>query len=185
MTVPNALAALRLVLSPGLVLLALAEREVLFLGAFLVLEATDWLDGKLAVWLDQQTTTGARLDTLADMVLYGALLGGLGVLKGEVFLAEWPWMAPAVAGYAGSWILSLVRFGKLPSYHAWSAKVSWLLALLAAVALLVWDHVLLLRVAAVSVTVANLEAIALTLALDEPRSDVVSVLRVRRKGRNG
>lgn len=176
MNLPNVVATLRLALAPGLLVLALGDREGLFLGLFLFLEFSDWLDGKLAAWLDQRTTTGARLDTVADMVLYGALLAGLGILKGELFLREWPWMAPALAGYAASWVLSLVKFGQLPSYHAWSAKVSWFLGLLAVVALFVYGDVLLLRVAAVMVTVANLEAIALTVVLDRARSDVPSVV---------
>lgn len=178
MTVPNLLAGARLLGSPALVVLALAGRETAFVVVFLALETTDWLDGKLAVLLDQRTTLGARLDSVADMAMYGALLVGLALLLGDVFLGEWPWMAPPVVGYAVSWILSLARFGKLPSYHTWTAKVSWMLTLVAAVALLTVGEVVPLRVAAVGVAVANLEAILLTLTLDTPRPDVASIVGV-------
>ena len=179
MNIPNAVAAFRLVLSPGLLVLAHAGERGFFLALFLALEASDWLDGKLAVWLDQRTTAGARLDTVADMVLYGGLLIGLGMLEGEVFLGEWPWMVPALAGYAASWALSLFKFGKPPSYHAWSAKISWFVGLVAVLALFLWDTVVMIRVTAVMVALANLEAIALTLKLDEARSDVPSVFSDR------
>lgn len=178
LTVPNGIALLRLIGAPGLLLLAHAERPGLVLLAFLGLEASDWLDGKLAAVLDQRSTLGARLDSVADAVMYSSLLGALWILKGELFLAEWAWMAPAVLGYLVSWAVSLAKFGKIPGYHAWSAKISWLFALLAAVALLAANDVRLLRVAAVSVTLANLEAILLTLQLDSPRSDVRSIFKL-------
>lgn len=182
LTLPNMLGVVRLLASPGLVVLAVAGAGMPFLLLFLALEATDWLDGKLAVYLDQRTTFGSRLDTVADMTMYGALLVGLVVLEGETFLAEWLWMAPALLGFAVSWGLSFWKFGVLPSYHAWSAKVSWLLAVLAAVALLAFDRVWPVRVAAAVVTLANLEAIALTLRLDRPRSDVGSVFTTKGNG---
>lgn len=185
MNVPTLVTALRLAGSPVLLVLALAGRETAFLVVFLALEASDWIDGKLAMLLDQRTTLGARLDTVADLVMYGALLSGLAVLLGDVFLSEWMWIVPALAAWTASWILSLIRFGTVPSYHARSAKVSWFLSLVAAVALLTTGTVLPLRVAATSVTVANLEAVLLTLVLDAPRSDVPSILSVRRRGGAG
>lgn len=182
LTLPNMLGVVRLLASPGLVVLAVAGAGTPFLVLFLALEATDWLDGKLAIRLDQRTTFGARLDTVADMTMYVALLVGLVVLEGETFVAEWAWMAPALVGFAVSWGLSFWKFGVLPSYHAWSAKVSWLVAVLAAVALLAFDRVWPVRVAAAVVTLANVEAIVLTMRLDRPRSDVRSIFDTKENG---
>lgn len=172
LTIPNVLGFFRLLASPGLVLVAAAGRDTFFLGLFLLLEATDWLDGKLADRLQQRTAFGARLDTLADLTMYAGLVVGLVLLEGSTFLDEWPWIAPALASYVLSWLLSLRKFRVPPSYHTWSAKISWFLALVAAVALLALDHVWPIRVAAAAVTLANLEASALTLKLDRPRTDV-------------
>lgn len=182
LTAPNALGIARLVLSPGLAVLGALGDGTAFLILFLTLEATDWLDGKLAIRLNQRTRFGARLDTVADMTMYGALLVGLVLLEGATFLGEWPWILPALVGFAVSWSLSFWKFGVLPSYHALSAKVSWLLAVLAAVALLFLDRIWPVRVAAMAVTLANVEAIALTLRLDRPRSDVRSVFSMTRRG---
>ncbi|MDX1566853.1 MAG: CDP-alcohol phosphatidyltransferase family protein [Longimicrobiales bacterium] len=182
LTLPNVLGMVRLLLSPGLIVLGALGDGMPFLILFLFLEGTDWLDGKLAIRLNQRTRFGARLDTVADMTMYGALLVGLVLLEGQTFLEEWPWMLPAVVGFAASWSLSFWKFGVLPSYHAWSAKLSWLLAVLAAVALLAFDRIWPVRVAAMAVTLANVEAIALTLRLDRPRSDVRSIFSMEQRG---
>lgn len=178
LNVPNALTGLRLLVSPGLAVLALSGRGDLFLYLFLALEVTDWLDGKLAILLDQRTEFGARLDSVADMVMYALLLGGLAVLEWEVLLGEWPWVVPVPLTYAASWILSLARFGQMPAYHTLSAKASYFLVIGATAGLLALDLVWPVRVAAAAVTVANLEAVAITLLLDDPRSNVASVVGV-------
>lgn len=178
MNVPNALTTLRIILSPGLALFAIRGNASAFLWLFLALEVTDWLDGKLAVWLDQRSELGARLDSVADMVMYSLLLGGLVLLEGEVLAREWPWLVPALGGYALSWLLSLVKFGEMPSYHTLGAKASYFLVIAATIALLALDLVWPVRLAAVGVAATNLEAVLITLVLDAPQSDVPSVLTV-------
>ncbi len=178
MNLPNAITSVRLAIAPALAVLALAGRSDLFLYLFLALEATDWLDGKLAVLLDQRSELGARLDSIADMVMYGLLLGGLAVLEWEVLLGEWPWIALVPATYAASWLLSLTKFGQMPSYHTLTAKASYFLVIGATVGLLALDLVWPVRVAAAAAALTNLEAVSITLVLESPRSDVASVLTV-------
>ena len=183
MNLPNALTLLRLLISPVLVVLALEGRSALFLYLFLGLEATDWLDGRLAVLLEQRTELGARLDSIADLVMYGLLLAGLGLLEGEVLIRAWPWLASVAVTCAASWIASLAKFGQMPSYHTLGAKASYFLVIGATVGLLVLELVWPVRLAASAVAVTNLEAVAITLVLDVPRSDVASILTVLRERR--
>src|SRR5687767_10584863 len=75
-TIPNLLCAVRIAGSPGLVALGIAEEPYLFLAVYAVLAATDWLDGKLAVYLDQKSRIGPQLDSIADLMLYASLLIG-------------------------------------------------------------------------------------------------------------
>lgn len=181
LNVPNAVGALRLLLSPGLVLAASAGREGTFLLLFLALELTDLLDGFLARTLHQQTAFGTRVDSVADLVMYTCLLAGLVVMEGGLLLGEWPWMAAAVLAYALSWASSLAKFGRVPSYHTWAAKASSFLVVAAVVVLVLRSDPLGVRVAAVVVTLANLEAILLTRILDQARPDLPSVLLLLRR----
>lgn len=180
LTVPNGIAALRLAASPGLVLLASVDRGSLVAALFLVLTFTDWLDGKLAVLLGQRTALGARLDTVADVAMYGSLLLAAAWVEGAVLLGEWPWIAAAGVSYGLSVAASLLAFGALPTYHTRAAKTSWFLMIVAVVGLF-WGGLLWpLRLTASVVVLANLEATLITRLLDEPRSDVPSVLHAMR-----
>lgn len=173
--VPNTLCAIRFVGSFVLMGLALAEQTGIFAGLLIFLLMTDWIDGKLAILLNQQTKFGAKLDTVADVSLYTALLFGLFWLKGEELASQWAWMGVAMASYAFSVLAALLKFGSFPSYHTRAAKTCWLLASLASVALFAGWPAWPVRVAAIAVTVTNLEATAITFVLRHPHVDLPSI----------
>lgn len=181
--IPNLLCAIRLFGSPVLVGLAIAQWQQAFVVLMVFLLATDWIDGKLAVWWRQQTTFGARLDSIADAALYSTILFGLVWLKGEEVAREYLWIGAALASYALTSLVGLAKFRRLPSYHTRAAKTSWLLVSVAAISLFAGWSIWPLRVAAAAVMVTNLEATAITFVLSECHVDVLSLWhawRIRR-----
>ncbi len=178
LTWPNLLTTARLVGAFVLAAIATEGDERLFVALYLGLAATDWLDGKLAILLDQRSTFGARLDTWADAALYAALLFGLILMQGPVLANEATWVAALVLSHVLSVGLSLRRFGRWPSYHTRTAKAGWLLAIIAVVCLFVWHLTWPLEIALAWAVVANIEAVLITLRLDHWRTDVGSLWRV-------
>jgi len=66
-TIPNALSVLRLAGVPLFLWLLLGPQEDGWaIVVFIVSGITDWLDGKIARWLNQMSKFGAMLDPLAD-----------------------------------------------------------------------------------------------------------------------
>lgn len=169
-TVPNLLGMGRLLLSPVLLFLGAAGRSRALLFLYLALTFTDWIDGKLAVWLDQRSELGARIDSVADWVMYASLLGGLFWLDGPRLAGEWPWIGAGCLSWALAAGAGVMRFGRIPTYHTRMAKISWFLVLVAVVALLEVGTLVPFRVAAAAVTVTNLEVWAITWGLKPPRS---------------
>lgn len=80
LTVPNALSVLRLAGVPVFLYLLLGPEEDLWaLVVLMVSGATDWLDGKIARWLDQYSRLGAVLDPTADRLYTLAALAAFGI----------------------------------------------------------------------------------------------------------
>src|SRR5690606_13989049 len=127
---------LRLVGSIGLLALAISGCPYWFVSLFVVLTLSDWIDGRLARWLHQRSDFGARLDSLADAVLYTALLIGTAILRWDAFRAEYLWLAVAVGSYFLTTLTGLIKYHRIPSYHTWAAKKSQGLVLLAGVAII-------------------------------------------------
>ncbi|MGY1917197.1 CDP-alcohol phosphatidyltransferase family protein [Blastococcus sp. SYSU DS0973] len=83
-TLPNALSVLRLLGVPLFLWLLLGpEEDGWALVVLMVSGFTDWLDGKLARWLDQGSRLGALLDPAADRLYIVAALVAL-ALRGVV-----------------------------------------------------------------------------------------------------
>lgn len=181
-TVPNAISAVRILgLAPLLWTAHEGYREA-FLWILLFLLISDWIDGKLAILLKQNTVFGARLDSAADALMYGALGVCVWWLEGEVVRDRIEWFAAAIGTWGVSVTVSLVRFGRMPSYHTWGAKASWLVAGTVTVVWLVFGNTFAVPWALAFVTITNLEAVAIGLTIPEWRVDVPSwrhALRIR------
>ncbi len=90
-TVPNALSVLRLALVPVFLYVLLVAKADGWAFAILMASGfTDWLDGKIARWLDQSSSLGALLDPAADRIYIIAIPLAFGV-RGFI-----PWWIIAV-----------------------------------------------------------------------------------------
>jgi len=183
LTIPNIICMVRLVGSFGLVVIAWLGHREIFLWFFVSLAMTDWIDGKLAILLNQRTVFGARLDSWADAALYAGLLAGVVIMYGAELAPEMVWIIGAVATYVLSTIAGLWKYRRWPSYHTRAAKTSWLLMIIGAIGLLTDWALWPLRVALAAAAVTNLEALCITLISPSWRADVSSVYHAWRSAK--
>ena len=123
MNIPNILSLYRLITFPFLFALVLAGFENIFSILICINLITDLLDGLIARTFKMQTEIGAKLDSIADMGTYiNAFLG--------IFLFKFQEIEPYIISFivfmslfVFSHILSLIKFGRLPSLHLYSWKI--------------------------------------------------------------
>ena len=180
-TIPNIICLLRMLGSIVLVVLAIKGRDQVFLWMFVGLAMSDWVDGKLAILLNQRSTWGPHLDSWADLALYCALFIGSILLQGDALQSELEWILLALASYALSTLTGLWRYRRWPSYHTRAAKTSWFLILVGSVCLLGGWNLWPLRVALAVVILSNLEALLITILSPNWQTDVESIFHVLRK----
>lgn len=173
-TLPNVICFVRLFGALILVWFALAGWSGWFVGLFLVLSMTDLIDGTLARWLHQRSDFGARLDSVADLTLISVLVFGAAILCWEQLRQEWISLAFAIGSYALATGAGIWKFGRVPSYHTLAAKATYGIALLAGICLLMNWSVWPLRIAAITVTLTNLESTLITYVLKEWQTDVLT-----------
>ncbi|HZD03892.1 MAG TPA: CDP-alcohol phosphatidyltransferase family protein [Longimicrobiales bacterium] len=182
---PNVICGLRILGVGPLLWAAHQDHRQLFFWIMVLLLLSDWADGTLASVLDQRTELGARLDSAADAVMYASLSVSFLWMEGDVVRKELTWFLAVLLTWGLSGAVGLVRFGRMPSYHTWSAKVSWLMAGAEAVAWLLAGLSRAVPWVLALVILTNLEAVAIGLVLPGWRADVPSVvhaLRIRRGG---
>lgn len=183
-TIPNVICAFRLVGAICLFWLAFQNKLHLFTGVFVALNLSDWIDGRLARWLKQRSNFGARLDSFADSVLYGALFFGLFWFRYDAMIRDTGWWLVGLLSYVTTTGAGLWKYGRVPSYHTYGAKTSQWFVLAGAICLLLDYSVWPFRVAMFCVTLTNIEATAITWFLPKWRADVLTLLHVLPRNNN-
>jgi CDP-diacylglycerol--glycerol-3-phosphate 3-phosphatidyltransferase len=137
-TVPNALSVLRLLGVPLFLWLLLGpEADRWAVAVLMVSGVTDWLDGKLARWLDQSSRLGALLDPAADRLYIVSTLVALSLR--EIVPV---WMVALLLGrelVLGIMLLVLRGYGYPPLQVHYLGKAATLLLLYAFPGLLLAD----------------------------------------------
>jgi cardiolipin synthase len=137
-TLPNALSVLRLLGVPLFLWLLLGpEEDGWALVVLMVSGITDWLDGKLARWLDQGSRLGALLDPAADRLYIVCTLVALAIR--DVVPV---WVVALLLGrelVLGVLLLVLRRYGYPPLQVHYLGKAATLLLLYAFPVLLIAD----------------------------------------------
>ena len=137
-TLPNALSVLRLLGVPVFLWLLLGpEEDGWALVILMVSGFTDWLDGKLARWLNQGSRLGALLDPAADRLYIVCTLVALAI-RGVVPV----WVVALLLGrelVLGVMLLVLRRYGYPPLQVHYLGKAATLLLLYAFPVLLIAD----------------------------------------------
>ncbi len=183
LTIPNILCVIRLLGSFVLLPIAWQNRNEVFLWLFLFLYMTDWVDGKLAILLNQRSVFGARLDSWADAALYAALVFSIVTMYGATLRAELVWIVVAIGTYLISTAAGFYKYRRWPSYHTRAAKTSWFFTGVAVVSLFSDWSLWPLRVAAVAVALTNFEAVMITVISPVWRANVTSIYHAWRDKR--
>jgi phosphatidylglycerophosphate synthase len=121
---PNAITIARLLATPVLLFAAVQRLPTLFAWLLLACLLSDIADGLLARALRLHSPFGAALDSRADNLV--TIIAGIGTIT-----MQWPFVAAhawqlglMVALYAGEVITSLMRYGRLSSFHTYLVRAS-------------------------------------------------------------
>lgn len=176
--VPLSLTALRALLAPVIVALALLDPDPRAFAVCLSLGfLSDVFDGIVARKLGIATPVLRRLDSGADTLFYMAATFAAWHLYPQVILEHYRAVLLLGALELGRYAFDLVKFGRETSYHMWSSKV-WGVVLFAAFSgILAFGYTGAWVALPLYVGIlADVEGLAISFILAEWKSDVPSFL---------
>jgi phosphatidylglycerophosphate synthase len=149
---------------------------ILYIWAFV----SDIFDGIIARKLQVSTASLRIADSLADTALYISLAVCTWIVHPEVVLATQIPLLITIAAIAIWMIINFAKYGKLASYHTYSAKI-WGISLFAATIGISahWHSVTLLSIACLCGILNITEEIAITLLLPTWHHDILSLAHAR------
>ena len=121
LNVPNLISLYRLLVFPVILFMALTNRENWFVVLLCISLVSDVLDGSIARYFKLQTNFGAALDNLADICTYAMAILGLYIFKWSDIESHAWFLYIFLGVFVLSYFVSLVRFGKIPGLHLYSA----------------------------------------------------------------
>lgn len=171
----------RIAAAPFILVAALLGWRDAFYILLILSLLSDLADGPVARGLGHVSARGAKLDTWADGLTVVVGLVGIVGFEGEALRPQMGWLVIFALTYLAAALTCLLKFGKLPAYHLYLSKLG---ALLSGV-FVVWLYALgfspvLLTITAGTGILANLESVLVTLRLKSFRTNLGSVLLVKR-----
>ena len=115
--IPNVLSSLRVILLPILYIFAFLSMRAEFLVGYILIGATDALDGFLARALNQVTRLGKILDTVADILFYFSTLFFIVFFYPDIIEANTVLLFVFLGFYLSAYIFSWIKFSKPMQIH--------------------------------------------------------------------
>jgi len=173
---PKLLIGLRFAIAP-LLLLDASDRQtgLFFVIAYVIAIVSDIFDGIIARRLGVSTAQLRQADSWADICLFLCLAASVWLVFPNVIATFKTPLLLAVAAQLALFTLSLLKFGKFPSFHTYTAKLWGLALLVATVGLFGFGYDQLVWLAIVLCLINSLEEIIMTLLLPVWQCDVLSL----------
>jgi CDP-diacylglycerol--glycerol-3-phosphate 3-phosphatidyltransferase len=175
LNIPNILSLFRIISAPFLLFTGWFGMPTLFFILFGLMLLSDALDGFIARMLDQTSELGARLDSYGDILTYLSTPIAVWWLWPDIVKEEVYYIIAAIIIYILPAVFSLLKFGKLASYHTWITKISAVLMSAGVVLLLGFDNNLLFHIAIYFLVIEMVENIVITIMLPKQKSNIHSI----------
>jgi len=180
---PLALTALRALLAPVVVLLAIFHPSRPAFGACLVVAfLSDVFDGIIARRMNVATPNLRRLDSITDTIFYVCTAFAVWYLYPSVITQHITALVALVGLEAARYIFDLRKFGREASYHMWSSKL-WGIALFVGI-----FSVLVLGSSGIAVSaaiylgiIADIEGLVISVIMSEWKSDIPTFVHAYRQ----
>jgi cardiolipin synthase len=177
--VPNAISIARIGAAPVLVFLLVQGDRPAFTWLLLAALLSDIADGLIARTFNLKTNLGAMLDSTADVLTTIAAGAGVVVFEGGFVGAHSVAIATVIGLYIAELLCSLLRYGRVSSFHTTLVRVTAYTQGTFVMTLLFWGYRAFLFYPAVAIGgLAYIEELILLYLLPRWQTDVGGVYRL-------
>lgn len=176
-SIPWVLVGLRLAIAPMLLLDALdSKTSSAFILGYIAAFFSDIFDGIIARKLGVSTVQLRQADSWADISLYVCIAVSTWLIYPKVILSLAMPLLVAIAFQLTLFAVSLVKFGQLPSFHTYTAKIWGISLFIAVIGLFGYGWIGGLWGAIGLCIINSIEEIVMTLILPQWEHDVLSLI---------
>ncbi|WP_055076070.1 CDP-alcohol phosphatidyltransferase family protein, partial [Pseudanabaena sp. 'Roaring Creek'] len=174
--IPQILIGIRFAIAP-LLLLDASDHQTTwgFVVGYVIAILSDIFDGIIARRLGVSTPKLRQLDSWADICLFVSVAISTWLVYPQIIVDFRVPLLLAIAAQFTLFTINLIKFGKLPSFHTYTAKIWGLTLLIATVCLFGFVYASTLWLAIAFCLINSIEEIVMTLLLPSWHCDVLSI----------
>lgn len=178
LTVPNFFSYIRIASVPFLFYIAWKGYPNLFLVVLALALSTDAIDGYLARKLNQVTTLGTTLDSVGDTAMYMTIPFCAWLLWPELIKQDLVYIVIVMLAFIIPMIAGFIKFGRMPSYHTWLAKITTILLSLTVLIWFAFGIAWPFKITVIIQVIVMIEYLAITAHLKKWSGNIPSYLHV-------
>lgn len=137
--VANIITISRIILS--ILLICLLNNRLLFLIVFIICGISDVIDGFIARKTNTGSTLGARLDSFADLLLFGITTVCIIVWAGEDLKDLLPYLAVVILIRFANMAIAALKYHSFAIIHTWGNKLTGILVFISFAVFIIADNV--------------------------------------------
>lgn len=156
-----------------------APFEIAFWICYLCGGFTDLIDGFIARKLNQQSATGAKLDSLADMVFSVAIM--IVVIK-NISLPLWIWICACLIALIRiiSYIIGFYKFRTFSSLHTFANKATGVVVFAFPLLYVIWNTIIAGTIISIVAFISSLEEFIVTVKSNALNRDCKTILSLKK-----
>jgi phosphatidylserine synthase len=152
-----------------------------FVVAYVVAVLSDIFDGIIARRLGVSTVQLRQADSWADITLYSCVAVSAWLVYPQVIVTFAIPLSIAIAAQLALFTISLIKFGKFPSFHTYIAKAWGIALLIATIGLFEFGYAPTLWLAIALCLLNSVEEITMTMLLPVWQHDVLSLVHALKR----
>lgn len=137
--IANIITVSRMILS--ILLVCFLNNRLIFVTVFIVCGLTDFFDGLIARKSNTESTVGAKLDSFADLLLFGITSVCIVIWAGEDLKGLLPYLAGVILIRFANMVIAALKYHAFAILHTWGNKITGILAFISYAIFIISDNI--------------------------------------------
>jgi CDP-diacylglycerol--glycerol-3-phosphate 3-phosphatidyltransferase len=146
------------------------KQPILFFSIYLLCGFSDVLDGIIARAMNTKSVLGAKLDSVADFILFGVIIVGMIIFFGSDLAEFYPLVAVVMVIRIGGLLFAGYKYHTFLMLHTWGNKITGIFVFLTPLFLLLQNSLIIYLVLALAILSA-IEEFILHIITEQPNPD--------------
>ncbi|WP_114299938.1 CDP-alcohol phosphatidyltransferase family protein [Anaerobacterium chartisolvens] len=151
----------------SLSLLIFLDNKAVFMSVYLICGISDVLDGAIARRTRTESRAGARLDSAADIVMFGIITASFIVWVGPELKSVLPYVAAVALLRIAGLLIAAYKYRCFAMLHTWANKASGVLVFITPVLYAITGEVWIIPVVSIICALSAVEECAIHIISDE------------------